>query len=171
MHPTISGPAVRHALSLALTLAVGAIPSLATGAADAIPPAGSASAGAGQALLVLAQAQPAEHPVSFAPEQADRGKRQFLRDCTDCHGDDLEGGLNGGPPLKGVQFNEKFGNGAPASALFSFMSTLMPPDSPGRFSADAYADMMAYILKLNGYQPGAPLPSDLDALDYVIMEK
>ena len=47
----------------------------------------------------------------------------------------------------------------------------MPPNAPGRFSPSAYADMMAYILKQNGFKAGAPLPSDLDALDSLIMEK
>ena len=65
----------------------------------------------------------------------------------------------------------KFGNGAPASALFLFMSTLMPPDDPGRFSAASYADLMAYVLKRNGYRTGAPLPSDVDTLDNLILEK
>ena len=30
---------------------------------------------------------------------------------------------------------------------------------------------MAYILKVNGFTAGEPLPSDLDALDDLIMEK
>ena len=47
----------------------------------------------------------------------------------------------------------------------------MPPNAPGRYSASTYADLMAYILKRNGFQAGAPLPADLDALDYLVMEK
>jgi hypothetical protein len=31
--------------------------------------------------------------------------------------------------------------------------------------------MMAYILKRNGFAAGAPLPSDVDALDALIIEK
>jgi mono/diheme cytochrome c family protein len=114
---------------------------------------------------------PADMPVSYSTQQADRGKKKFASDCVDCHGEDLRGGLIGGPPLRGNSFEEKYFKGAPASALFAFMSTQMPPDSPGRFSASVYADLMAYILKQNGVQPGAALPSDLDALDHLIMEK
>jgi hypothetical protein len=55
--------------------------------------------------------------------------------------------------------------------MFSFMSSAMPPNSPGRYSPSTYADLMAYILKRNGVQSGAPLPSDFDSLDYLIMEK
>ena len=47
----------------------------------------------------------------------------------------------------------------------------MPPDSPGRYSPAVYADLMAYILKRNGFKPGADLPSDLDALDSLTMQK
>ena len=47
----------------------------------------------------------------------------------------------------------------------------MPPEDPGRFSASVYADLMAYVLKRNGYQPGAALPSNVDALDKLVIEK
>jgi hypothetical protein len=79
--------------------------------------------------------------------------------------------LNGGAPLRGLSFEQKYFDGLPASLLFSFMSTAMPPQSPGRYSQAVYADLMAYVLKENGVQPGAPLPSDMDALDYLVMEK
>ena len=51
------------------------------------------------------------------------------------------------------------------------MSSAMPPNDPGRYSASVYADLMAYVLKVNGFQSGAPLPSDLDALDHLTMVK
>jgi hypothetical protein len=51
------------------------------------------------------------------------------------------------------------------------MSAMMPPDSPGRFSESVYADLMAYVLRRNGFQPGAALPSDVDALDNLVLEK
>jgi hypothetical protein len=73
--------------------------------------------------------------------------------------------------LRGLAFEEKFADGAPASSLYLFMSTLMPPNSPGRYSPSTYADLMAYILKRNGFKAGSALPSDVDALDYLIMEK
>ncbi len=114
---------------------------------------------------------PATTPVSYSEDQAARGEKKFEDQCVECHGDDLKGGLNGGPPLRGLAFEEKYANGAPASALFGFMSSAMPPQSPGRFSAETYADLMAYVLKRNGFKEGAPLPSDLDALDMLTMEK
>jgi len=121
----------------------------------------------------LAQADTAStgSPVFYSSDQVDRGEKRYVSACAECHGDDLKGGMNGGPPLRGVSFEQKFAEGAPASGLFTFMSTSMPPNSPGRFSPSTYADMMAYILKRNGFKAGAPLPSDTDALDNLIMEK
>lgn len=128
-------------------------------------------AAAASSVLAEAGAEPAERPVSYAADQADRGEGRYRKDCEECHGDDLKGGMNGGAPLRGLAFEEKFFEGLPASVMFSFMSSTMPPNAPGRYSAHIYADLMAYVLKRNGVKEGAPLPSDLDALDDLIMEK
>lgn len=122
-------------------------------------------------LSAHAQDETTTSPVSYSSEQADRGETRYARDCEDCHGDDLRGGLIGGPPLRGAAFEQKFANGAPASAMFMFMSTMMPPNSPGRFSPEVYADLMAFILKENGFSAGEPLPSDVEALNNLIVEK
>jgi hypothetical protein len=131
------------------------------------PTTAAVGAGSGAAAIVAQGTT----KVTFTAEQADRGETRFGRECVECHGEDLGGGLLGGPPLRGQAFLEKFGNGAPASGLFLFMSTAMPPDQPGRFTATAYAEMMAFILRGNGFAEGAPLPSDPAALDALIMEK
>lgn len=121
-----------------------------------------------KAPIVLAQAAPAK--VTYSKEQATRGERRYVETCSDCHGEDLRGGLNGGAPIRGSVFLQHFG-GSPASALFMFMSTQMPPESPGRFSDSVYIDLMAYVLQMNGFEPGAPLPSNPDDLDNLIVEK
>jgi mono/diheme cytochrome c family protein len=171
-------PVTNRTLSLALAGAVAVAASVGfviagNGAESAPLTPVLARPAADQAPILLAQADavPADHPVSYTDDQADRGKKRFDGDCVDCHGEDLRGGLNGGPPLRGVSFEEKYANGAPASGLYLFMSTLMPPNDPGRYSPTVYADLMAYVLKVNGFQPGAELPSDPDALDHLIMEK
>ena len=64
-------------------------------------------------------AQNAMTPVTYSNEQATRGEDRYTKTCVDCHGEDLRGGLNGGPPLRGGKFDQDFG-GAPASALFTF---------------------------------------------------
>ena len=119
----------------------------------------------------MAQADAQERPVSYSLDQAERGENSFQKYCEECHGADLKGGLNGGPPLRGSVFEDKYLNGTPVSWMFEFMSAAMPPNSPGRYSPSIYADMTAYILKRNGFQPGAPLPSEVEALDTLITEK
>ena len=112
-----------------------------------------------------------ESSVSYSSDQAARGKKYYEKYCAECHGKEFKGGVNGGPVLRGVQFLETYANGAPASWLFEFMYYMMPPDQAGRFSIKKYTDMMAYILKKNGFKSGEPLPSDIDALENLIMEK
>lgn len=158
MSSIICGPIARCVLALSLA-----------GCAVLIP-AAAASAASEPTRIRLAQAD-AGMPATFSAEQADHGKELYDHQCTECHGSDLSGGLLGGPPLRGAGFAQKFFDGAPASGLFLFMSTLMPPNAPGRFSASAYADMMAYILKRNGFRAGAELPSDVEALDNLILKK
>jgi hypothetical protein len=51
------------------------------------------------------------------------------------------------------------------------MSTLMPPEAPGRFSESVYADLMAYVLQVNGFDAGAALPSNVDALNKLVIAK
>ncbi len=68
-------------------------------------------------------------------------------------------------------FLTKYSEDMTASGLFAYMSSAMPPSSPGRYSASTYADLMAYILDRNGFSEGAALPDDLDALDQLTMTK
>lgn len=121
--------------------------------------------------ILVAQADAPAQKATYTSEQADRGESLYTKNCEECHGKDLRGGLLGGPPLRGVAFEEKYAKGAPAGALFDFMSVAMPPDSPGRFSAAQYADIMAYILKRNSFKAGAELPSDSETLYNYVIEK
>lgn len=161
-----------HRRSARLALALGLVAGTWLILPASAPGAGAAAAAEPERIhLAQADATPVESPVSYAADQADRGETRFDRDCAECHGDDLTGGLIGGPPLRGLSFEQKFADGAPASALFLFTSTLMPPNAPGRYSPSVYADLVAYILKRNGFRAGAPLPSDVDQLDYLMMVK
>lgn len=144
-----------------------AVSGMALGLESVLP---TASAPQANDRVLVAQAEGT--PVSYTAEQAERGKKVFSEDCVECHGKDLRGGLLGGPPLRGVAFEEKFAQGAPAGALFEFMTATMPPNAPGSYSPNVYADIMAYILKTNGYKAGsAELPSDVDALYNLTIQK
>jgi mono/diheme cytochrome c family protein len=159
---TIISARLACATSVAVALLVGVAPAPGAGLLT------GAVAAESTAETLLAQAEMA---VSFALDQADRGEERYAKDCEECHGEDLRGGLNGGAPLRGLAFEDKYFKDVPASVLYSYMSSLMPPNSPGRYSPSVYADLMAYLLKRNGFQPGAPLPSDMDALDALVMTK
>jgi mono/diheme cytochrome c family protein len=143
------------------------------------PPAiGQAPSAVGQAPSAAAPASTAptqmaagDKPVSYSTDQANRGKATYGRLCVDCHGDDLRGGLIGGAPLRGSAFDAAFANGSPVSNLYQFIATQMPPDSPGQLSPTNYLELTAYILQQNGYQAGAALPSDPDALDHLLVQK
>ncbi len=161
-------PAIGQAPVVGQAPAVGQAPP-AIGQAPAVGQAPAADAASSSAAAPAAQ--PGDMPVTFSSDQATRGKVTFTKVCVDCHGDDLRGGLNGGPPLRGNAFDEIFANGAPVSGLFQFISTQMPPDSPGEFSPDVYAELAAYILQQNGFQAGAALPTDPDAQDHLIVQK
>ena len=141
-------------------------------------PIGQAPSTVGQAPAAAAPAPSApaamaagDQPVSYSTDQADRGKATYGRLCVDCHGVDLRGGLFGGAPLRGSAFDAAFANGSPVSNLYQFIATQMPPDSPGQLSPTNYLELTAYILQQNGYQAGAPLPSDPDALDHLLVQK
>ncbi len=66
-----------------------------------------------------------------------------------CHGAHLEGG--DAPALAGPAFAQRFGS---AARLYHYVSTTMPPFAPGQLGEGAYLDLMAYILLVNGGQPG-----------------
>lgn len=122
-------------------------------------------------LLAGAPVMAQDARASFTAAQAQRGLAEYKKSCLDCHGANLDDGEFGGPPLRGSTFESKY-FGVTADALFGFMSSAMPPDRPGRLSAQTYADLTAYILSKNGVQPGSTeLPSDLEALAGLTISK
>jgi mono/diheme cytochrome c family protein len=103
-------------------------------------------------------------PPAFTQEQADRGHAIYRRNCQDCHGVNLNDGEFGGAPLNGQYFASHWGNGSVA-ALYGFMRAKMPPDRPGKLNPQTYADLTAFLLARNGYQPTpTELPPDPETL-------
>jgi mono/diheme cytochrome c family protein len=130
-----------------------------------------AAAGLAALTVLFAAAAQAESPVSYTTQQAQRGLQAYTQACRDCHGANLDDGEFGGAPIRGSYFDQRFGGG-PASALFGYIQTAMPPDRPGQLSLGTYADITAYLLERNGYPAGsAPLPTDLGALDEMTLTK
>lgn len=112
----------------------------------------------GEAETAPAAAAPV--PLTFTQEQADRGHALYRRNCQDCHGFNLNDGEFGGAPLNGQYFARHWGGG-PVAALYGYMRAKMPPDRPGKLNPQTYADLTAFLLASNGYQPGqTELPPD-----------
>jgi mono/diheme cytochrome c family protein len=88
----------------------------------------------------------------YTDAQAERGGVQFQQQCARCHGANLAGTFET-PPLVG-RF-KPYWSGAALDALFDYISTAMPLDHPGSLSRAANADILAFILKANGFPAGA----------------
>jgi S-disulfanyl-L-cysteine oxidoreductase SoxD len=94
---------------------------------------------------------------AYTEAQAERGAEGFSHNCALCHGATLNG-LGEAPPLVGAQFISDF-NGLALGDLFDRMRNTMPLSSPASLSREQYADILAFVLKSNGYPSG---PRELD---------
>ena len=96
---------------------------------------------------------PAPTPVSepvdavagfFSAAQADRGRARYGESCRECHS------LS---EFRGSDFEWKWRRQT-AWDLYRDVAETMPEDKPGKLSPGTYADIVAYMLSLNGYQIG-----------------
>ena len=91
---------------------------------------------------------------SFTAEQADAGRAVFEQTCATCHGANLRqlpNALLGGP-----EFVARWGNRGTNELIAETRST-MPPDNPGGLGAEAYTNIVAYLLQANG-SPASEAP-------------
>jgi PQQ-dependent dehydrogenase (methanol/ethanol family) len=115
-----------------------------------------ASLGAGAADVQGAAAHP---QAGFTQAQADLGRTAYAARCASCHGRNLSGGEFAGP-LDGHRFSQDW-SGKTAAALFTFIRTRMPPAKPGSLPPPTVAELVAYVVEVNGIAPGAEsLPTD-----------
>lgn len=102
-------------------------------------------------------------PATFTEAQATEGKRTYNSACATCHGNTLANGTMG-PHLAGPVFETKWQDKTVAD-LFTYSRDHMPPSRPHTLPDETYAAITAYILQVNGAEPGAqPLLTDPDAL-------
>ncbi len=95
----------------------------------------------------------------YSEAQAERGKAAYVKNCQSCHGETMNG-VDVAPALVGATF---LGNwvGLSVGDLGERVRTTMPQNNPGTLSAATTADLVALILKANGYASGATdLPRD-----------
>ncbi len=105
----------------------------------------------------------------YAAPQASEGSKIYAANCASCHGENLEGGV--GPALSGANLRTLAKNTKlTVGDLFQFMALQMPLNDPASLKHDQYAQIMAYILKFNGYPAGAaPLTYDKAMNSTVVM--
>ena len=107
--------------------------------------------GAGAALRAQDAARTTWSGI-YTAAQADRGQTAFQQNCAACHGATL-GGTGEAPPIAGAEFAANW-NGLSVGELYDRIRTTMPFDRPGQLSRDTYADVLAYVLKYNGFPTG-----------------
>jgi glucose dehydrogenase/mono/diheme cytochrome c family protein len=86
---------------------------------------------------------------AYAEAQAERGSTAYATSCGGCHGPNLAGGAYG-VPLAGDRFVANL-RGKPVRELYSRIITTMPPSNPGSLSEAQVLDLVAHILKRNGF--------------------
>ncbi|HEV2513857.1 MAG TPA: cytochrome c [Devosia sp.] len=96
----------------------------------------------------------------FTAEQATAGETAYNSNCAQCHGKQLEG-----PDAPGLAGSDVMQNWATAGGLYDFIHVAMPPSAPGQLGDETYLNIIAYIMKFNGAEPGdEPLTTDPDKL-------
>ena len=89
----------------------------------------------------------------YSATQAARGEAIYEQYCMTCHGAKLQG--NPAAPLAGPVFQGRWADGQHTlDDLFYIVRTQMPYSAPGSLAKQQYADVIAYVLKMNGYEPG-----------------
>lgn len=96
----------------------------------------------------------------YSAAQAERGATIYKQRCGSCHVPEV---------FTGDTFMAAWKEQT-AHALFDAIRATMPPENPGGLKRREYADIVAYLLKLNGLPPGrAELPETDDALKRIII--
>ena len=79
----------------------------------------------------------------YTDAQAARGKQAYEQACVQCHALDFYRGET-----------MKSWDGGSMSDLYDAVSVRMPPGNPGSLKRREYADILAYLLSLNGMPAG-----------------
>jgi mono/diheme cytochrome c family protein len=88
----------------------------------------------------------------YTAEQAERGRAFYVKECATCHGEGLMG-QDQSPGLVGPEFLADW-NGQTVADLFEQTRKTMPQDNANAFSRQEYLDVIAYVLKANGFPAG-----------------
>lgn len=133
-------------------------------AGSSTPEGAPAPAGGGEASMPTTEAPPAAVDAAptggtaFSAEQADRGRDMFRASCTECHYSS---------EFSDSQFKFKWSRRS-AGNLYQLIQTSMPETAPGSLSPEETVDLVSYILRMNGFDPGeGELAADRAVLDEI----
>jgi mono/diheme cytochrome c family protein len=90
-------------------------------------------------------------PALYTAAQAHTGHATYEQKCAMCHGKHEQGMV--GPALKGPIFASKKAN-YKVEDIYLFMSVNMPAYAPGSLTPKQYVDIMAFLLRQNGFPAG-----------------
>ena len=97
----------------------------------------------------------------YTDAQASRGADVYVMSCKSCHTPASHTGATFATWWKGKTLGD----------LLGFVSTKMPKNDPGGLDPQQYADVVAYLLRMNKMPPGASeRPADADAVKDVRIE-
>jgi quinoprotein glucose dehydrogenase len=99
------------------------------------------------------QAQSGTDSGVYSLPQATAGNAVYSRECSLCHGLELEG-AEGGPALSGQAFLEKWQDRSLAE-FYELTRQTMPVTKPAGLSENEYASAIAFILNRNAYAAGS----------------
>jgi cytochrome c5 len=120
------------------------------------PPAAEAEGAAAAETSTMASAGSA----TFSDAQADRGRDVFRAQCTECHYSS---------EFSDSQFKFKWSRRT-AGSLYQMIQTQMPETAPGSLAPEEAVDIVSYILRMNGFEPGAAdLAPDRAVLDAITL--
>jgi mono/diheme cytochrome c family protein len=88
----------------------------------------------------------------YSAAQAKRGEALYKKECSECHGEELEG-KGEAASLVGGDFAAAW-NELTLNDLFERMRIAMPKEKPGSLTRAQYADAISYILSKNGAPAG-----------------
>lgn len=113
-------------------------------------------------MTAAARAQKSVKDGVYTAAQAERGETVYQTRCASCHTPGY---------FTDTNFYINYA-GKPLWELFDVVSDSMPEDDPGSLKKTDYADVIAYMLKLNKFPAGqSELPTDRETLSTIMMEK
>lgn len=106
----------------------------------------------------------------FTDAQAKRGEAAYQGNCAACHGKTLQATNPDAPSLTLPSFGLSWHKKTVAD-LFTLMRTTMPLGAGGSLSDPEYLDILAFILKFNGYPAGErELGPEVERLGQIVIE-